>query len=300
MKPSVSPHVVASLFLGLIAPLSAQNLIGTQNSLESPLTTGDSQRFQSLATTPGTYEVPAIQRAQSDVSDDSGIFAAQDAVTLDATLESKREVDSVIDLGVLRNPSPYRKMLVSAQGEPYQIAPDGLEQGLARISAMYREIGQASSDCSAISLSVAQQVKLQPSLVLEIVEREVGVNPGCACEIVKASISASEADVQQVVAIVETAIRVNPESMRIVSQCAIATMPESIAAVQALLAKLDPNTGDGGYSSKGSKDAKGAKVAAIVTVLPDPLDLPPTGPPLPPPPLFPPPVTDVNPCGPTS
>ena len=108
-----------------------------------------------------------------------------------------------------------------------------------------------------------------------------------------------------VVSIVETAITASPENMRMISQCAIATMPEAVAEVQALLARLDPNSGDSEvYSSKSSKsstdskDAKDAKVAAIYAPpIPNPLDLPPVYPPLmPPPPIFPPPVTNVNPC----
>lgn len=65
----------------------------------------------------------------------------------------------------------------------------------------------------------------------------------------------------QVVSIVETPTHAAPESMRIISQCAIASMPESIVTVQALLAELDPSSGDAaGNSSKSAKEsAKGAK-----------------------------------------
>ena len=133
--------------------------------------------------------------------------------------------------------------------------------------------------------------------MLEVVESEVAANPSCACEIVKTAIKASDADVELVVAIVETSINVAPDSMRIVSQCAIAAMPEAIAAVQALLAKLDPNAGDAAHSAKSSKSAKGsksAKVAVAATVItPNPLDLPPPFPPVPP--IITVPVTDVNP-----
>jgi hypothetical protein len=56
--------------------------------------------------------------------------------------------------------------------------------------------------------------------------------------------------------------------------------------VQALLARLDANSGDAGYSSKSAKSAKGGKdsgVASMVSpVMPNPLDLP-TGPPMSPP-----------------
>ncbi len=74
-------------------------------------------------------------------------------------------------------------------------------------------------------------------------------------------------------------------------------MPESIARVQALLAKLDPNAGEAGYSSKGAKGAKSAKVAIVASMFSSPLDrpLPAISPP---PPIFPTPVTEVDPRGP--
>ena len=64
-----------------------------------------------------------------------------------------------------------------------------------------------------------------------------------------------------------------------------------------LLAKLDPNAGETGYSSKSAKDgSKGAKVASITTPpLPNPLDLPPSGPPIVPPTPIPP--RSSRPCG---
>jgi hypothetical protein len=78
--------------------------------------------------------------------------------------------------------------------------------------------------------------------------------------------------------------------MRIASQCAIATMPESVAAVQALLARLDPNSGNAEvYSSKSAKSAKSAKVAVVAEPAPNPLDR------LYFPPIYPLPVSKVNP-----
>jgi hypothetical protein len=301
MKKPVSPHMVAFLVLGLIAPLSAQNLDGTSAQLESSMKgDGSMRRFASLSALPGTYEVPATERAQGEISDNQAVFAAQDSLTLDDKTDTSRKVDSVVDLDVLRNPSPYRKMMVSTKGKPYHVVENSLQTGLAQISAVYRETGKSekSSDCSALALSVEQRVKLDPSQVLEIVEREVGANSGCACEVVKTAIKASDANADQVVAIVDAAIHASPESMRIVSQCAIAAMPESIAGVQALLAKLDPNAGETGYSAKSAKSVKDAKVASIVAPeLPNPLDRPylPPLPPLPPTP----PVTDVDPSGPS-
>jgi hypothetical protein len=304
MKKPLPSRMVVVLALGLITPLSAQNL--TCNSIPSDSglnANGNPHRFSTASEVHGTYDVfdlPAASRAVGDVSDDPAVFAAQEAATLESKAVSSRKVDSVVDLDVLRNPSPYRKILVSATHQPYEISEDGLQSGLALISAVYREAGKSekSSDCSTLALSVEQQVKLNPSRVLEIVEQEVGANPGCSCEIVKAAIKFSEADVDQVVAIVEVGIHASPESMRIISQCAIAAMPESIAGVQALLAKLDPNAGETGYSSKSAKSGKDAKVAIIVAPpLPNPLDLP-VGSPLTPLPVFPQEVTNVNPCGP--
>ena len=285
----MSPCMVALIALGMIAPLSAQNFTGSS----------DQSDFRALAF-PGTFELPAIERAQGKLSDERAVIAAQDPVTLEARENQPREVDSVVNLDMLRKPSAYRKIQVRSKGRPYEIDENGFQNGLARISAAYRESGKVekSSDCQTVALSVEQQIKLDRSQVLEIVEREVGANSGCACEVVKSAITASEASIDEVVAIVETAILVSPESMRIVSQCAIATMPDAIASVQALLARLDPNAGDSGYSSKSAKSAKSGKEGDVAAIsapeFANPLDLP-TGPPLPPPPYFPPHVTNVNP-----
>lgn len=302
MKPTVFPRTVAFLILGLLSPLTAQNLESSQTpseaSLKSDGTHGVVPRFASNSELPGSYDVPSTAKAAGIVTEEQAVITSQDSLTLDPALASRRDVESVVDLGVLRNPSPYRKVAVSAS--PYEVATDGLQKGLAEVSAAYRETGKTekSSDCQQISLSVEQRVKLDPSKVLEVVELEVGANPSCACEIVKTAIRASEASPSQVVAIVETAIHVSPESMRIISQCAIAACPDAVADVQALLARLDPNAGETGYSSKSSKSSKDAKqivASAVAPPLPNPLDLPPPWPPITPPPIIPPPVTDVDP-----
>lgn len=306
--------MVAFLFLSSIAPLSAQNSIGTSRSSELS-TKADciygrsDQGFSEAAVLPERYEVSSTTKAQGAVFEGKPVYAAQNVRTLEAQISNDRNVESVVDLGVLRNPSAYRKVAVSTKGQPYEVSTDGLQSGLAMISALYRESGKThkAADCLSLSLSVEQQTKLDTAKVLEIVEAEIQANPTCACEIVKAAIKASEADVSLVVAITETAITAAPDSMRIVSQCAIASMPESIAEVQALLARIDPNSGDAEvYSSKNSaksayiatdsKDAKGAKVASIIApAVPNPLDRPFL--PLPPPPLiYPQPVSQVNPA----
>lgn len=265
MKTPVFPHMVAVLIFGAVTPLFAQNSVGPARFFELGHPSDDlvGNVGSNFAALPGDYEVPATEKAKGDLSDTKPVYVAQDARTLNARATTSQSVDAVVDLGVLRNPSPYRKLAVSATApKPYEIAENSLQNGLARISAVYREIGkpEKSSDCPAVSLSVEQRIKLDISKALEVVESEVNANPGCACEIVKAAIAATDADVPMVVSIVQVSINAAPENMRIISQCAIASMPESINQVQALLAKIDPNSGDAAvYSSKNSKSAKSAK-----------------------------------------
>ena len=297
MKSPVFPHMVALLFLSAIAPLSAQNLASASRPPEISSNAdgyfGTSEpRFNANSTLAGNYEVPTTAKALGSLPDGGPVYAAQDALTLNSRATRQRDVESVLDLSILRNPSPYRKVAASTAGQPVKISADTLQTGLALISAVYRESGkpEKGADCLAVALSVEQRIRLDVAKVLEVVESEVGANPSCACEIVKTAIKASDADVAQVVAIVQTAITAAPDCMRIASQCAIATMPESVAAVQALLAKLDPNSGNlGARSSKSAKSAKSAKEAPAVKPLPNPLDRPYF------PPIYPLPVSNVNP-----
>ena len=134
----------------------------------------------------------------------------------------------------------------------------------------------AAVDCTALSLSVKIAVASQQSKVLEIVSNEVAAAPSCACEIVKSAIEVSKADVQTVAAIVEAAATVAPEQMRLVSQCAVAVAPDALAAVQAVMAKLDPSLGDAGSSAKSAKGAK--EPVGEVAGMPNPLDFPGQGP----------------------
>lgn len=131
-------------------------------------------------------------------------------------------------------------------------------------------------DCVALSLSVKNAVAGEQSKVLEIVSAEVATAPACACEIVKSAIEASKADVKTVAAIVEVAATAAPEQMRLVSQCAVAVAPDALAAVQAVVAKLDPNLGDSGTGAKSAKGAKGG--VGEVASMPNPLDFPGEGP----------------------
>ncbi len=280
MKTPVFPHMVALLVIGAVTPLLAQNPVGTLRSFEtshrSDVLAGSADAsFPASSGLMAKFEVPAIEKVQGDLPDARPVYAAQDALTLDTLPSASRNVESVVDLNVLRNPSPYRKLVVSANApKPYEIAENSLQNGLERISAVYREAGkpEKSADCAAISLSVEQRIKLDVSKALEVVESEVSANPACACEIVKAAISATDADVAMVVSIVQTSITAAPEHMRIISQCAIAAMPESITQVQALLAKIDPNSGDAAvYSSKSAKSAKSPKDAQTASIVSAPV-----------------------------
>lgn len=297
MKPPTSPPLFAVLLLGTIAPLSAQNFETTPTTPEVAKADGvaDSPRFRASADLLGKFDVPEIEKAPGILPSGKPVIAAQDIRTLDLRSGGEQKVESVIDLSVLSKASPYRKIAVSTGSQPYEISTTGLQAGLALISAVYRESGKPEgiTNCSKIALSLEQRIKLDRAKLLELVESEMTANSGCACEIVKAAIKASEADVPLVVSIVETAITASPENMRMISQCAIASLPESVGEVQALLARLDPNRGDG-YSSKDAKDAKEAVAEAVAEGPGNPLDLPPAFPPIPPFPP-PPPITDVNP-----
>lgn len=303
MKRPVSPHLVACLILGLIAPLFAQNLVSNHKPSKASFKPGavpsDAPRFGQTPT-PGSYEVPDTEKVRGEVSDEPPVFTDQDAASLKVRPVRSRPLDSPL-LDLLRKPSPYRRLASNTKRpQRYEVASNSLQNGLAQVSAMYREIGKAekTKDCSAIAISVSQRLKDDASRMLEIVELEVAANPSCACEVVKAAITSSEADTAQVVAIVETAIQAAPDSMRIISQCALAASPESITAVQELLARLDPNSGESGDSSKSAKSAKGAKSAKVATIIStpeNPLDRPPSYIPPPLPPIIPPQVTNVNP-----
>ena len=131
----------------------------------------------------------------------------------------------------------------------------------------------AEVDCLKLALTVKQLVTNEQSKVLEIVAKEVSAAPSCACEVVKAAIEGSQAEPKTVAAIVEAAANAAPEQMRLIAQCAVAVAPDALAEVQAVMAKLDPNRGEGDQSSKSGKEPAGE-----VAAMPNPLDLPGQGP----------------------
>ncbi|WAC18606.1 hypothetical protein OVA24_15345 [Luteolibacter sp. SL250] len=303
MEPTPLHRVVALLLVGSIVPLSAQNFSEASRPTDvhplgvSDLEGRDAQRFNGVSL-PGTYEVPAT-KAAAHLKDAGEVFMTQDAATLASNHSGGSNVAEVVDLSTLREASPFRKVAMAAGTSSSEAAAKSLPMGLALLSATYREPGQKSEqDCPGLGLSIQQRVKLEPARILEIVEGELAVNPACACEVVKAALTAAGADAEMTAQVVEAAATVTPESLRLISQCAIAAVPDSLAAVQAVLARLDPGSGESGYSSKSSKSAKSAKSGKEIIppppprVIGDPLDRPRYF--IPPPPFNPPPVTDVD------
>lgn len=246
-------------------------------------------RFESKRL-PGNFSDQNATTATCDLPADQNMIVSLDPATLGTRAPSAA---CKPDDGLFRSPSPFKRLLVSASGVRGSIPSGQLEQGLAEASAAYGSANEGKTgDCDTLNRAVIQKIGQDRSKVLEVVSDEIRANPGCACEIVKAAVKATEADADTVVAIVEAAITANPECMRIVSQCAIAANPESVSAVQALLAKLDPNSGREGYSSKGSKSGKEMIEPAKAPPPFDPLDR--IYFPEPPPIIVPPPVTCVD------
>ena len=305
--PTYPPSLAASASIALLGAITASGQL-----IEAPpsiaLNHAGAPDNGSAATAPfaadrplnGTFHLPTIRKSKADLTETAHVFAKQDTLTLGLNHGAPRRIESIVDLTILQETSAYRaadriKLKVS------DVQASGIQAGLAELSAAYHKPGEKtdSADCESVALSVGQRIRMDAAEVLEIVESEIGANPNCACDIIKKAIKASVADVSLVADIVEVAITAAPESIRMISQCAIAAMPEALTAVQAVLAKLDPNSGDTSGSSKGSKSSKSGKdeVAAIISSppeLPNPLDRLPPLPPLPPPPQ-PPPVTNPNP-----
>jgi len=129
---------------------------------------------------------------------------------------------------------------------------------------------RADEGCQAQSTSLKEAITAKPTELLQLVEVRVSANPGCACEIVKTAIEVSKADVQTVASIVETASAAAPDKMRLIAQCALAVAPDALVGVQAVLAKLDPSSGESGF---GAKDAKSSKEPQVADTW-NPLDFP--------------------------
>lgn len=235
-----------------VRPLAADDLRGR-----------DTRRFAEI-TVPGTYEVPAM-KASPHFNREGGIYASQSLATLGITEAAPVRVEDVVDLSTLREPSPFRKVAVAAGISGTEASASNLPMGLALLAATYSAPAGTpeSTDCRAVALTVQQRVKLDPARILEIVGEEITAHGGaCACEVVKAALTATRADATLTARVVEAAATAAPESMRLAAQCAIAAVPEALAEVQAVLAKLDPGSGESGLSSESSKGAKAGKELA--------------------------------------
>jgi hypothetical protein len=299
--PAYPSLAISFIIMSSVLPGSAQVIeMLCQNSSRPKfenLGSADHPSFASDKFLSGVYQLPEIQKSRADLSESAPLFVSQDALTLSAVNRSARRIENILDLSVLRETSAYRNA-GRIKLEVSDAQTSGIHSGLAELSAAYQRPGQQSSaDCPSVAMSVEQRIKLDPSKVLEIVESEISANTNCACEIVKIAIKSSGADVSLVGDITEVAITAAPDSMRMISQCAIATMPEALSAVQAVLAKFDPNGGESNPNdAKSGKDAKATIASAVAPPVKPPPPLYPPLPPLPPPPVFPPPeVTDPNP-----
>jgi len=230
----------------------------------------ESSSFASDKSLSGLFQLPEIKKSSADLSEVNPVYVSQDAMTLDDRRHSTRKLENVLDLAVLKETSAYRnankvKLKVSSE------EASGIQSGLAELFAAYRKPNgrkpngkSQATDCESVTMSVAHRIKVDTSEVLSIIDSEVSANPSCACEIVKEAIDASGADIALVADITEVAITAAPESMRMISQCAIAAMPEALSAIQAVLAKLDPNRGDSSHSAKDAKSGKDA-VASVIS-----------------------------------
>ncbi len=176
--------------------------------------------------------------------------------------QSASNLDALAGTIFLKNPIHIQKIRVSTERSiPYNISGENLRVGIQKISELYRssEGNRPDLDCAPIALSLKNRIEQDIASVLELVEREISANSDCACEIVKSALIATQADTPLVLAIVETAINASPENARIISQCAIAIAPDALAEIQALLAKLYPDSGEEGISAKSAKGSKSAK-----------------------------------------
>lgn len=118
---------------------------------------------------------------------------------------------------------------------------------------------EETRDCASVSAVITTEILADRDEILNIVSKQLSQSPNCACEGVKAAIIASKASRDLVGEIVEAAILAVPDQSSLIAQCAIATAPDAIAEIHAVLAKLDPNSGDSYETAKSSKDAKSGK-----------------------------------------
>ena len=223
----------------------------------------------------GAYILPTVTKSEAELPENT-LFVSQDASSL-SSKRTARNNASVLDVSALKETSAYRNaMKVKVKVSDKQAS--GIHAGLEQISAAYQKPGSSddATGCDSISMSLKHRISVDPSLVLEIVESEISANPDCSCNIVKTAIIASGANPELAASIAETAIVSAPEKMRMTAQCAIAALPEALPNIQAVLARLDPNSGDTSYSARDSKSGSSAKGASGKEGIIPPDILPPT------------------------
>lgn len=105
----------------------------------------------------------------------------------------------------------------------------------------------AATDSVALCRTVNLEVTAEKARVVEIVTKYAAAAPEYASEVVKTAIKASDADEKTVAAIVEAAIKASAADKKAVDaivKAAIATAPDAASDIQAVIARLDPNSGE--------------------------------------------------------
>lgn len=300
MKTHVPPSVI--FIISLCCPLAATAQViqaPTHHSISDEAYHQGTPSFASDKFLSGILQIPTVEKTSGSLAESTPVFVSQDTRTLGTRTSSAKPPQNTLDLTVLQETSAYR----SANRVKVKVSDEqatGISVGLAALSAAYQKPSEAVTECKSLATSIRHRLEVDISKVLEVVEAEIAANPNCSCEIVKTAIITSRADAELVGNIAEVAISANPSAMRLISQCAIAALPEALPQIQAVLAKLDPNSGESSYSAKDAKSGKDAKDAkdSVASVTPpedpgNPLDRPFISFP---PPLSPqPPVTNPNP-----
>ncbi|MFD0896102.1 hypothetical protein KBB96_01315 [Luteolibacter ambystomatis] len=305
MKRPVLSGAVALTF-ACTSPLLAQDLSGASRQFESGSAPTDPIAAKGFSS--GSPIQPLVGVSPESFSKDQPWYLVQDPISLGFSEVPVVTRPWSLESQLRKNAAPFLKSVEASRSQGMlamaanRAPAKELNFALSLLAAMYRSDatpakGESLSDVE-YALNIRHRIHEDPSKLLEIVAAEVTANPDRVCEIVKAAIKATENDKESIANIVETAATTKPDAMRLAAQCAVAAVPESLADVQAVLAKLDPATGDKHRSSKDSKDSKDAKdakeeVAPAITP-PNPLDLPPPPPPIPPIPPPPPPSTNTE------
>ena len=304
MKTFVLPSTVALTLICASTQLLAQNLTEVNRPFENGSPSAAAVASQGFNT--GAPIQALVGVTPENFSADQPWYLVQDQGSLGFSEAPTVTRPWSLESQLRRNASPLLKLPVGSAGKKSvttswiasRAPARELSFALSMLAAMYRADDAPAEDGVGndleYALSIRHKIREAPDKLLDIVAGEITANPEKVCEIVKASIKATDGSSQVIASIVETACVTKPESMRLAAQCAVAAVPECLSAVQAILAQLDPASGNLGNDSKDAKDSKDSKSpkGQILSVLPNPLDLPKIPPPPPPPP--PPPSTRTN------